>query len=87
MEITYNTLARVGANIAKGRGQKAEGRREKIDLSWFQYLARVKSRQGDCYTCSYVNLIKFSSIKLLLNLCFINLLSSKIYIFILLIIN
>jgi hypothetical protein len=28
-------------DIAKGRGQKAEGRREKIDGSWFQYLARV----------------------------------------------
>jgi hypothetical protein len=65
--------------------QKVEGMH--IDLSWFQYLARVKSRQGDCYTCSYVNLIKFSSNKLLLNLYFINLLASKIYIFILLIIN
>jgi hypothetical protein len=27
--------------IAQGRRQKAEGRREKIDGSWFQYLARV----------------------------------------------
>jgi len=43
-------------DIAKGRGQKAvvrqahqPGRREKIDGSWFQYLARVKSRLGDCY--------------------------------------
>src|ERR671933_2365657 len=37
--------------IAKGRGQRAEGRREKIDLSWFQDWARVKSRLGDCYNC------------------------------------
>ena len=28
-------------DIAKGRGQTAEGRREKLDGSWFQYLARV----------------------------------------------
>ncbi len=27
--------------IAEGRRQKAEGRREKIDWSRFQYLARV----------------------------------------------
>ena len=27
--------------------QKAEGMH--IDLSWFQYLARVKSRLGSCY--------------------------------------
>jgi hypothetical protein len=26
-------------DIAKGRGQRAEGRREKIDCSRFQYLA------------------------------------------------
>ena len=27
-------------------------RREKLDESWFQYLARVKSCLGDCYICS-----------------------------------
>jgi hypothetical protein len=31
--------------------QTAEGRREKLDGSWFQYLARVKSCLGDCYKC------------------------------------
>ncbi len=30
-----------GTAIAKGRGHRAEGRREKIDLSWFQDWARV----------------------------------------------
>jgi hypothetical protein len=28
-------------SIAKGRRQRAEGSREKLDGSWFQYLARV----------------------------------------------
>jgi hypothetical protein len=26
-------------NYSKSRGQRAEGRREKVDGSWFQYLA------------------------------------------------
>jgi hypothetical protein len=45
------------ADIAKGRGQKAEGRRQKgKDIDWlrFQYLARVKSCLGDCYKCRCV---------------------------------
>ena len=47
-----------GDFIAKGRGQRTVraafsagvGRREKIDWSKFQYLARVKSHLGGCHT-------------------------------------
>ena len=45
--------------IAKGRGQRAEGRREKIDGSRFQDWARVKSRLGDCYICGFKSQIHF----------------------------